>query len=210
MADKRPLLIGIAGGSGSGKTTFLKALFDSFDDGELALVSQDNYYRPIHEQRKDENGEVNFDLPTSIDRDHFYHDIQELIRGNSITKIEYTFNNSARTPQEIIVESAPVIITEGLFVFHYDEIRNDLDYKVFLDADHEIRLKRRIRRDSEERGYPEDVVTYQWQNHVLPAEKAYLDPFRPEVDLLIDNSISFESGLSTLKQIISRHLNSIR
>ncbi|MCB0761059.1 MAG: hypothetical protein KDC12_06000 [Flavobacteriales bacterium] len=206
MATQQPLLIGIAGGSGSGKTTFLRALFEAFQGGELALVSQDNYYHPIEKQQRDQNGEVNFDLPESIDRKHFFEDIHSLVSGKPITKVEYTFNNSTRVPEHIVIQPAPVIITEGLFVFHYEEICQQLNYKVFLDAHHETRLERRIRRDQEERGYPEDAVRYQWHHHVLPAEQSWLDPFKPHADLVVDNTHSFEEGLEALKHLIRKHL----
>lgn len=191
-------LIGIAGGSGSGKTTFLRALFDAFAPGELALVSQDNYYHPIEQQQKDDNGWHNFDLPESIDRGHFFEDITALQSGNSIEKLEYTFNNDAARPERILIEPAPVLITEGLFVFHYDEINTMLDYRVYFDADRNERLRRRIYRDDKERGYPEHEVRYQWENHVIPAEEKFLLPHKQQADLVIDNTKTFERDLDRL------------
>ncbi|MFT5182999.1 MAG: uridine kinase [Flavobacteriales bacterium] len=204
MAGKKPLIIGIAGGSGSGKTTFLQALVDRVPKEKLALVSQDNYYQPIEMQQKDENGQVNFDLPISINREHFFDDINRLMTGKTITKTEYTFNNENREAQEIIVQPADIIVTEGLFVFHYNEIRDLLNYKVYIDAHEEIRLDRRIQRDLQERGYPENEVRYQWENHVIPAEQSYLEPFKPEVDLLVDNTHTFDKGLEELIKMIEK------
>jgi uridine kinase len=202
MVGNKPLLIGIAGGSGSGKTTFLKTLMERYPKEKLALVSQDNYYIPIHQQLKDENGKINFDLPVSIDRVHFHKDIERLLSRQSIVKTEYTFNNDSRQAKEIVVEPADIIVTEGLFVFHYDEIRSLLNYKVYIDAEEKVRLKRRVHRDLKERGYPESEILYQWDNHVLPAERSFLEPFKPEVDLLIDNTHSFDHGLKELITLI--------
>lgn len=191
-------MIGIAGGSGSGKTSFIKALYGGLPEGSLALVSQDNYYHPREKQEKDRNGRENFDLPTSIDQSHFESDIQALVAGNPITKLEYTFNNDAREPESIVVNPAPIIVTEGLFIFHYEKIRSMIDLAIFIDAPNHIRLQRRIHRDLEERGYPEEVVKYQWENHVVPAEEQYLYPYKDTVDLIINNELSFDGQLSEL------------
>jgi len=203
---KKHFVIGIAGGSGSGKTTLLRALVTHFREDDLAIVSQDNYYKPREEQLPDENGVINFDLPTSIDRDHFAQDLTELFNDRPIEKLEYNFNNPDWKPEAITIHPAPVIIMEGLFVFHFDEIRAMLDYKVFIEAHHETRLERRIRRDALERGYPEKEVRYQWHNHVRPAEIRYMEPYRPECDLIIDNTHSFDKGLIELVHEIEKFL----
>ncbi len=201
------MIIGIAGGSGAGKTTFLRALTHHFDSSQLALVSQDNYYKPKELQQADENGIINFDLPSSIDHDHFVKDMQALASGETITKLEYNFNNPAWEPKSIEIYPAPVIVMEGLFVFHFAEIMNRLHYRVFLDAHVDVRLTRRIKRDSKQRGYPEHEVRYQWDNHVRPAELAYLEPYREQCELIVDNSHSYDDGLNTLVNAIQKHLD---
>jgi uridine kinase len=200
------LVIGIAGGSGSGKTTLLRALLGHFRPDQICLVSQDNYYHPKEAQAADENGVINFDLPTSIDRTHFTRDLKDLLSGRPIEKLEYNFNNPAWAPASITVYPAPVIIMEGLFVFHFEEIRTLLDFKVYLEAHHETRLERRIRRDGEERGYGEAEVRYQWDNHVRPAEIQYMEPYRAECDLIIDNTHSFDEGLQRLTERVAEFL----
>lgn len=199
-------IIGIAGGSGAGKTTFLKSLFGAFTEEQLTIVSQDNYYKTKDLQETDENGVINFDLPTAIDEGHFLRDMEALAAGESITKLEYNFNNPAWEPQPIVVRPAPVIVMEGLFVFHYAAIRAQLCYKVFLDAHHETRLQRRLQRDEVERGYPAHEVMYQWSQHVRPAELAYLEPYRAECDLIVMNDDHFEDGLETLVNHIQKLL----
>lgn len=203
MKHSKVFLIGIAGGSGSGKTSFLRELLNHFPTNDISLVSQDNYYLPIEKQLVDDNGVTNFDLPTSIDRDHFYKDMMSLVSGNPIELLEYNFNNPTRGPKTVIMQPAPVIIMEGLFTFHYDEIRNQLDYMVYIDVHHDERLQRRIKRDKEERGYPEHEVVYQWHNHVRPSEEKYLDPFINQCHLIVDNTQHFKEGLSKLTEQIA-------
>ncbi|MCB9187221.1 MAG: uridine kinase, partial [Flavobacteriales bacterium] len=155
-------------------------------------------YKPQAEQQRDENGEVNYDLPTSIDNVAFLNDIKTLLDGNSIRFHEYTFNNVEREPEEIIIEPAPILVIEGLFVFHYSEIRHLLDLRIYLDVREEIKLQRRIKRDRDERGYPEAVVRYQWEHHVLPSFKKFLKPYRDDSHLIITNNITFDKGLGVL------------
>ncbi len=205
-ASKSPYLVGIAGGSASGKTSFLNALLDAFDPEEISLVSQDNYYRPFEEQTKDDNGWVNFDLPESINQLEFMRDLERLKQGKSIERLEYTFNNPAVTPAMITTKPAPIIITEGLFVFHYEDVRRLSDYKVYLHADPDIRLTRRINRDHIERGYPEHEVRYQWENHVRPADKLYLEPYQHLAQQTVINDESFDLGLDALVQHLKKQL----
>src|ERR1700710_1316240 len=112
----KPFIIGIAGGSGSGKTFFLKCFLQHFSHDEVCLVSQDDYYFPVPpEMTAEENKLFNFDLPDTIDHQHFEDDISSLITGKSITKKEYTFNNPSLVPKILEIRSAPIIIVEGLF-----------------------------------------------------------------------------------------------
>jgi uridine kinase len=206
MTPSKPYVVGIAGGSGSGKTTFLKSLMDQLPRGSAALLTQDNYYLPIEKQQLDPNGETNFDLPTSVDKDHFVSDLKQLIQGQIISKKEYTFNNDSAVARTISIRPAPLIITEGLFIFHYKEINELLDYRVYIDANEAVRLWRRIERDDRERGYGEKIVRYQWENHVIPAEVRYLHPFKESADLIIDNTKSFDKELAFLSSKLKTRL----
>jgi uridine kinase len=197
--SRRPYIVGISGGSASGKTSFLKHLSEALPQGKLCIVSQDNYYRPKEEQVRDENGQINFDLPTSIDRLAFHADMQRLMRGESIRIKEYTFNNASREAREIEMHPAPLLIMEGLFIFHYAEIRDALDLKVYIDARDEVKLERRLKRDRDERGYEHEVVLYQWNNHVMPSYMQYLRPYRDEADVIVTNNLSYDRGLEVLK-----------
>ena len=200
-----PYIIGIAGGSASGKTSFLKDLKDKMPKGSVCVISQDNYYKPKEEQQTDENGEVNFDLPESIDRNHFYDDLKKLRQGDTIKIKEYTFNNNDKKPGHLLVKPSPVIVMEGLFIFHYEEIKKALDLRIYIDAHESVKLERRIKRDSQERGYPEKTVRYQWDNHVMPSYKKFLRPYRDDCHIIITNNSHYTKGL----QVLTNHLTSL-
>jgi len=122
-AMKHPFLIGITGGSGSGKTTFIKQLRDGLDESQVCYLSMDDYYVPREQQKKDKLGIHNFDRPKSIFRDEFVRDLKKLCKGKIVKRKEYVFNNELAEPRTLTFRPAPVIIVEGLFVFHYKELR---------------------------------------------------------------------------------------
>jgi uridine kinase len=205
MNDK-PYIVGISGGSASGKTSFLKHLRQALPERSICIVSQDNYYLPQESQYRDENNQVNYDLPTSINRLAFFEDMKKLSEGKSLIIKEYTFNNTAREAELIELLPAPIIVMEGLFIFHYKEISDALDLKVYIDAKDEIKLQRRLKRDKDERGYPEDTVLYQWHNHVMPSYHQYLRPYRDDADIIITNNKNYDKGLSVLINHLLRKL----
>ncbi|MDN5201508.1 uridine kinase [Fulvivirgaceae bacterium BMA10] len=191
-------IIGITGGSASGKTLFLDHLMNSFEEGEICLLSQDNYYKKIDAQPIDENGVENFDAPESIDRVHFLKDIKTLKSGKAIEKEEYTFNNPDAKPKVLKFMPAPILIIEGIFVFHYPEIADLLDLKIFIDAKESIKLKRRIVRDNQERGYDLDDVLYRYEKHVSPTYDMYIEPYKYTSDIVIPNNEHFKKGLEVI------------
>ena len=152
-------IIGIAGGSGSGKSTFVQNLKQKFTSEEVCIVTLDNYYIPRDEQVTDENGYKNFDLPGSIDSKALLDDLNKLKRGIEIEQIEYVFNNEKAVATTITIKPAPVIIIEGLFIYHYEDLRSIFDLKLFIHAKENLKLIRRIKRDQKCRNYPlEDVI----------------------------------------------------
>lgn len=186
--NKKPYVIGIAGSSGSGKTFFLNCFLKHFSPQEVTLISQDDYYIPANTKTQEENKLYNFDLPTSIDRNAFYKDISDLFEGKTIHKEEYTFNNPAIKPKMLEIKPAPILIIEGLFIYHYTEVNQLIDHRIFLDANQDIALERRLRRDLIERGYFEEDVRYKWINHVLPSYNEYLMPYKNTCDQVIINN----------------------
>lgn len=199
-------IIGVTGGSGSGKTTIIKELKQRFDKKELCIVSQDDYYKQRSEQKRDENGVKNFDLPESIELDELNNDLKNLREGMTVHRKEYTFNNAEKDPVMKTFQSAPIIIVEGLFVFTHPEIRKTFDLNVFIDAKDSIKIIRRIKRDKIERNYPLDDVIYRYQHHVQPAFEKYVLPFKSRADIIINNNEDYSRGLRVLIGFINDHL----
>jgi uridine kinase len=195
---KKPFTIGITGGSGSGKTYFLQGLSSSFKPNEICLISQDNYYKPRDQQPIDENGVKNFDLPISIDREEFQRDLLKLKSGQSVTKKEYVFNNPLAEIKVLEFKPAPILVVEGLFVQYFEEISNELDLRVFIEAKDHVKLGRRIKRDQVERGYDIDDVLYRYQYHVMPVYEQLIEPLKHNSDLVIPNNSKFERALDVL------------
>lgn len=194
----KPFTIGITGGSGSGKTYFLQGLSACFGAHEICLISQDNYYKPRDQQPIDENGIKNFDLPVSIDRDAFRHDLLILKSGQNVIKQEYTFNNPLAETRMLEFKSAPIIVVEGLFVQYFEEISHELDLRIFIEAKDHVKLGRRIKRDQVERGYDIDDVLYRYQYHVMPVYERLIEPLKHHADLVIPNNSKFERALDVL------------
>ncbi|UKJ05986.1 uridine kinase family protein [Solitalea lacus] len=184
----KPFVIGIAGGSGSGKTYFLRSLYKYFDQDQLVIISQDDYYIPVGELTPEENKLYNFDLPRTIDNDKFQSDVEKLLHWESVLKKEYTFNNPNAIPRMLECRPAPIVVIEGLFIFHFAGINQILDMRIFIDAHEELALKRRLKRDQEERGYSHEDIMYKWENHVMPAYSEFLLPHKLKADIIIDNN----------------------
>jgi uridine kinase len=200
---EKSYVIGITGGSGSGKTTIIQRIRETFPASRVCILSQDDYYRPKTEQHKDEQGIENFDLPDSIDKEAFARDLQQLMSGETVRRMEYTFNNEQKKPRELVFEPAPIIIVEGIFVFHYPEVRDLLNLKVFVHAKENLKVIRRIRRDQAERNYPLEDVLYRYEKHVLPTYEAYIAPYKEQADLVINNNEHFEEALRVLLGFLS-------
>ena len=203
--NQKPYTIGITGGSGSGKTHFLKELSSHFSEGQVCLISQDHYYKPIHQQLKDENGVENFDLPEAIDRNLFFNDVLKLKSGQSLYKKEYTFNQPSVKPQTLEFKPAPFIIVEGLFVQYFEEIAKELDLKIFIEAKEHVMIGRRIKRDRVERGYDLDDVLYRYQNHVMPVFESLIEPLKYHADFIIPNN----STVNTSAMVIAGFLKNL-
>jgi uridine kinase len=207
---QKPFILGITGGSASGKTTFLRKLLASFAPEDICLISQDNYYRPRELQPIDPNGVVNFDLPASIDHEAYSQDIFKISEGEIVTRKEYTFNNPSIIPKDLTFRPAPVVLVEGIFVFYFEDVAKLLDLKVYIDAKEHVKLHRRIIRDKVERGYDLDDVLYRYTEHVAPTYAKYIEPYKQDADLIIPNNNTFERGLEVLVSFLNSKISEHR
>ena len=203
MNNNKPFIIGIAGGSGSGKTFFLNCFLHHFKNDEITLISQDDYYIPAGEMTQEENKLYNFDLPSTIDDQQFLFDIKKLLKGEVVYKKEYNLNNPLAVTKILEINPAPIIIVEGLFILHFKEIAALLDYTIFIEAEESVALDRRIKRDGIERGYPEEDVLYKWHNHVVPAYKEFLLPYKGQCDQVVVNNNDIPDDIIKITEEIS-------
>ena len=194
------MIIGICGGSGSGKTTLLRKICKDFSRYEPSVFSLDNYYLPIESQQKDNNGIVNFDLPTALNRGKIIKDLKMLVEGIPIKVKEYNFNCPPYLNKYIEIKPSRLIIVEGLFLFHYKELLKMLDMTVYVVVDSEIQLKRRLKRDKQHRGYSEDEIIYQWENHVNPCYNQFIQPYKSQADYIFRNDDNANLDFLNLKR----------
>lgn len=203
------MIIGICGGSGSGKTTLLKRISNELKHLHPSIFSMDNYYLPIEKQQLDANGQYNFDLPTALDRERLYNDLVKLKKGETVEVKEYHFNAPPDKNTLITIHPSSVIIVEGLFLFHYEEVRKLIDFSIFMEVDHATQLDRRLYRDLETRGYEREAIVYQWENHVLPCYQKYLLPYENDADFRFHNDSraddEFERLMYEINMLIVNH-----
>ena len=199
---RKPYTVGITGGSGSGKSHFVKGLTALFKETEICLISMDHYYKPRDQQIIDNDGYKNFDLPSSINREAFIADIKTLKNGNQGEKEEYTFNNPAVKSKVLTFKPAPILIIEGLFVQYFSEVEEELDLKIFIEAKDHLKLGRRIKRDKEERGYDLADVLYRYEHHTMPVYEQLIAPFMHSADIIIPNNSDFKAATLVLAEFL--------
>ncbi|MEL6135490.1 MAG: deoxynucleoside kinase [Bacteroidota bacterium] len=183
------LIIGVGGRSGSGKSTLVRRIQEAYSPEQVCLHAMDNYYRPQDQQFTDVAGYSNWDLPLSFFRKKYHDDLHHLIQGRPLHLLEYSFNN--KSSRDIVIQPAPVIIVEGLFVFYYREIYEMMDLKVMMNVDFPTCFERRLRRDQEERNYEETEIRHLYTQHAEPAYQRFIKPFKSYADILIANEASF-------------------
>jgi uridine kinase len=204
-----PLIIGIAGGTGSGKTTVANKLATAMPDGRCALIEHDAYYRDRGEMSLHDRAAANYDHPDALESELLARHLAELRAGDTVEVPIYDFVSHTRRLETRRVTPAPVIIVEGILVFVEANLREQFDIKIFVDTDADIRLIRRIRRDLEQRGRTFQSVREQYYATVRPMHLQYVEPSKRWADLIIpeggDNEVALDVILGKLSQVAFAH-----
>jgi uridine kinase len=185
------LVIGVAGGSGSGKTTFARMLQANLGDAFCGLLHQDSYYRDMHEYFDRDGGRVNFDHPDSIEFELLIKQLKDLRAGHDIDVPIYDFTTHRRLQETHPFHCRPVIILDGILLLTQSDLRALLDFAFFIDTQEDLRFQRRLQRDVRERGRTPDGVKDQFFNHVKPMHDLFVDPSRKFADRVISGEKSF-------------------
>ena len=180
-----PVLIGVAGGSGSGKTTVARELYRQFQDESVIMIEQDSYYKDQSHLSMEERVLTNYDHPFAFDNDLLLAHLQELMNGNSVYKPLYDYKIHTRSHERILVEPKNVVILEGMMILEDPRIREMMDIKVFVDTDADVRIVRRIQRDMEERGRTLDSIVKQYLGIVRPMHLQFIEPTKRYADVII-------------------------
>ena len=201
------VLIGIAGGTGSGKTTLAQKILNAFPKDSI-LISQDSYYKDLSFLPFEERAKTNFDHPDSLDFELLKEHLSFLKGGKSIELPVYSFQIHSRESRTSLIHSAPIIIVEGILLFAIPEIRNLFDLKIFVDADDDIRVLRRIERDIKERSRDFDGIKRQYLTTVKPMHDLFVEPSKQYADLIVPrggkNGVALNIILSKIKEDLAK------
>ena len=199
------LVIGIAGGSGSGKTTLLKNLLEKFGEN-ATVISHDNYYRRHDELTYEERCGLNYDEPAAFETDLMVQQLDQLRHGESIDCPVYDFTIHNRSNETIRIHPSKVILVEGILIFENPQLRELMDIRIFVDADADIRLCRRIKRDVNKRGRSLESVLLQYQQTVKPMHELYVEPSKKYANLVVPEGGKNLVALEMIEDRICRHL----
>ena len=199
------LIIGIAGGSGSGKTTLTARLVEHFADS-LCVVTHDNYYRAHNDLSYDERAALNYDCPDAFENELFAEQLSLLRQGRSVRCPVYDFTVHNRSDKTMELLPRPIILVEGILIFADEALREQMDIRVFVDTDADVRLARRVLRDSEERARSVRSIVDQWQNTVKPMHELYVEPSKKHAHVIIPEGGHNTVALDMLVDRLERHL----
>ena len=206
---KKPILIGITGGTGSGKSTVTKEIFKFIDKSNIAVIEQDSYYKDQSHLSFEERVKTNYDHPFAFDYDLLIEHLKDLLDRKPIAKPSYDFERHNRKIESEIVEPRDIIILEGILILSEKEIRDLLDIKIFVDTDADVRVIRRILRDIKDRGRTLDSVILQYMNTVRPAHLQFVEPTKRYADIIIPeggfNKVAIDLIVSKINSILNEN-----
>ncbi|WP_350290901.1 uridine kinase [uncultured Croceitalea sp.] len=201
------LIIGIAGGTGCGKTTVVNQIVNELPKDVVGVISQDSYYNDLSHMTKEERSQVNFDHPNSIDFELLIAHLNQLKQHKSIQKPVYSFVEETRLEETILTEPRKVMIVEGILVLSNPKIRELFDIKIFVHADSDERLIRRLQRDIKERGHDLEKVLHRYQTAVKPMHNQFIEPSKEFADIIIPNNHYNTVAVDIVRTIINDKLN---
>lgn len=203
---KKPILIGITGGTGSGKSSIADAIYSSFSNECIAMIQQDMYYKDQSHLSMEERIKTNYDHPRAFDNDLLIKHLRDLINGIAINKPIYDFSNHNRAKETVRIDPKDIIIVEGILVLEDERLRELLDIKVYVDTDADIRILRRLIRDINERGRTVDSVVSQYLDVVRPMHMQFTEPTKRYADIIVpeggQNKVAIDILVTKIKDII--------
>lgn len=200
------LIIGIAGGTGCGKTTVVNQILKELPEGEVGVISQDSYYKDTSHLSYEERVKINFDHPRSIDFELLQQHLKDLKEGLDIQQPVYSFIKHNRTGDTILTHPRKVMIVEGILILTHPELHELFDIKIFVHADSDERLIRRLKRDITERGRDLDEVLSRYQNTLKPMHQQFIEPTKEFADIIIPNNKYNTVAIDIVKTIINQRL----
>jgi uridine kinase len=205
---RKPVVIGVAGGSGSAKTSVTKAVYESFKGHSITMIQQDYYYKDQSDLPFEERLKTNYDHPLAFDNDLLIEHLEKLLRYQHIEKPVYDYSIHTRSKEIIVVEPKDVIILEGILVLEDERLRNLMDIKLFVDTDADIRIIRRMSRDIKERGRTLDSVIEQYTNVVRPMHNQFIEPTKRYADVIIpeggQNHVAIDLMVTKVQTILEQ------
>jgi uridine kinase len=202
----KPFVVGIAGGTASGKTTVTRKILENLSDHRVAFIDQDAYYKDLADLTPEERREVNFDHPDAFDTDLMVRHLEDLKAHRPIAKPVYDFVHYTRSPQTRTVEPGDVVLIEGILVLHLEPVRERCDMKIFVDAEDDVRVIRRLIRDIKERGRDFDRVVEQYLRSVRPMHMGFVEPSKRHADIIVPHGGNNDVAISMLVSAIRARL----
>jgi len=200
------LIIGITGGTGSGKTTVVNQIVKHLSEEEVCVISQDSYYKATDNLSLEERAKINFDHPRAIDFDLIVQHLKKLKSNETIAQPVYSFVTHNRTKDTVTTYPRKVIIVEGILIFNNEELRSLFDIKIFVHADTDERLIRRVRRDITERGRNVEEVLNRYQDTLKPMHRQFIEPTKNFADIIIPNDRHNTVAIDIVRSVINERL----
>lgn len=201
------LIIGIAGGTGSGKTTVVSKIIDRLPEGEVTVISQDSYYKDNSHLPLEKRQELNFDHPDAVEFTLLVEDIKKLKRGETIQQPVYSYLTCTRGEERKIIRPMDVVIIEGILCLSSKELRELMDIKIFVDCEADVRLSRVIQRDLLERGRDLSQILLRYEKTVRPSHYSFIEPTKRYADIIVPEGGNNEVAINVISQFIQKNLN---